>query len=187
MKTVLFSALFFFCTFVGFAQQSKSDDWKSQGRHQVSLAAGFAPLPWYGEKLVGGNNRRKDMHPVGFSIAYQYRAERLFDIGIVYGMTTKKEEQTYSKKRDTRHTGLLFGRFNYFQWKNGVLYGRIGGGIRVETSVHQLVDQKSREEEVKFAYQLSPIGVEVGRKLAGFAEFGYGSIGTAIVGVRYKF
>jgi len=42
--------------------------------------------------------------------------------------------------------------------------------------------------EIRFNFQASLIGVEVGsQKLRGFAEFGVGEQGIAQAGVRYKF
>ncbi len=40
---------------------------------------------------------------------------------------------------------------------------------------------------VGFAGQISPIGVEVGRKLSGIAELGWGYRGLLNVGIRYRF
>ena len=35
-------------------------------------------------------------------------------------------------------------------------------------------------------YQVSPIGIEVGRQIAGFVEVGFGHMGTAMAGIRYR-
>ena len=43
------------------------------------------------------------------------------------------------------------------------------------------------DNKVVFAWQLSPIGIEVGDMIAGFAEFGIGQLGVAQIGVRVRF
>ena len=43
------------------------------------------------------------------------------------------------------------------------------------------------DNKVVFARQISPIGIEIGDAIAGFAELGIGQLGVAQVGVRVRF
>ena len=43
------------------------------------------------------------------------------------------------------------------------------------------------EHATRFAYQVSPVGVTVGGRLAAYAEAGVGASGSLLVGLRYSF
>lgn len=62
-------------------------------------------------------------------------------------------------------------------------YSKVAAGITLDVASHPQVS----DTDVEFAYQVSPLGFEVGRAFSGFAEIGYGHQGIALVGVRYKF
>lgn len=42
-------------------------------------------------------------------------------------------------------------------------------------------------KSTQFAFQVSPVGVEVGGRVAAYAEAGIGTSGCLLVGVRYRF
>lgn len=43
------------------------------------------------------------------------------------------------------------------------------------------------DKSTQFAFQVSPVGVEVGGRVAAYAEAGIGTSGCLLVGVRYRF
>lgn len=43
------------------------------------------------------------------------------------------------------------------------------------------------DSTTQFAFQVSPLGVEVGGRLAAFAEGGIGMSGSFVIGARYRF
>ena len=53
------------------------------------------------------------------------------------------------------------------------LYSRIGVGLS--------------ESARQWAFQVSPIGVEIGGKVAAYAEAGIGTMGSLVAGLRFRF
>ena len=47
--------------------------------------------------------------------------------------------------------------------------------------------QTVTDKSTQFAFQVSPVGVEVGGRVAAYAEAGIGTSGCLLVGVRYRF
>ena len=63
------------------------------------------------------------------------------------------------------------------------LYSRVNAGLTFAES--KGAGQGCSAE--KFAWQISPIGVELGGRLAAYAEAGVGTVGSLIVGLRFRF
>ncbi len=199
MKTLFFATLFFCCTFAGFARQSKSDDWKQQGRHQVGVSWGIAPLgplEYNFPGAVGDKVREDDSNTGAISAYYLYRASKVIAVGASYIYTGVKGhsntllQQTGNFHYKSRsHTILPQMQVNWLNRKRVTLYSRVGVGVRFEADAKTSNDSgaQTRSTTGYFAFQLSPIGIEVGRKFAGFAEIGLGTLGVGIVGVRYRF
>ena len=62
---------------------------------------------------------------------------------------------------------------------------RLGAQV-VYSSNTQEVGGES-DKSTQFAFQVSPVGVEVGGRVAAYAEAGIGTSGCLLVGVRYRF
>ena len=83
--------------------------------------------------------------------------------------------------------------------KNVLIYSKLGLGMTFifdsysaestdgTTGVLSVSADATSEKQHNFAYQLSPIGIIVGRKACGFAEVGFGTQGIAQVGFMYRF
>lgn len=90
-------------------------------------------------------------------------------------------------------------RFNWKETKNVLIYSKLGLGMTFifdsysaestdgTTGVLNVSADATSEKQHYFAYQLSPIGIIVGRKACGFAEVGFGTQGIAQVGFMYRF
>lgn len=78
-----------------------------------------------------------------------------------------------------------------FEWyRNGMitLYSRLAAGVVIAN----IQDQSGTLVEnaftaAAFTFQVSPIGLEIGRSVSGFAELGFGAAGVLTVGVRKNF
>ncbi len=82
------------------------------------------------------------------------------------------------------HVIMLNGRYEY--WRNNIvtLYGHLGMGVDI---THISYDNKTANKGY-FAFQISPIGAQVGisRAFTIFGELGFGAQGLLQVGLRYN-
>ena len=78
-----------------------------------------------------------------------------------------------------------------FNWLNrGIvtLYSKVATGIYIgSVSDCKVNDLDKDKTSVGFAFQASPIGIELGKQFAFFAEAGLGNTGTVMAGFRVKF
>lgn len=90
-------------------------------------------------------------------------------------------------------TVMPAAKFDWLRRKNFGLYSKVAVGAtyaseRQKQDVNGEKKEVHSNNEIRFNFQASLIGVEVGsQKLRGFAEFGVGEQGIAQAGVRYKF
>lgn len=78
-------------------------------------------------------------------------------------------------------------RFNYLNKPIIRLYSQIGLGIGLERVNRQYSNESEITNDFYLTGQITFFGISVGRKLFGFAEFGYGAQGLLLGGVGYKF
>ena len=77
-----------------------------------------------------------------------------------------------------------------FNWLNRNIitrYSKVAAGIYIGSVSNGDVKDIDKSSAVGFAYQASPIGIEIGKQFAFFAETGLGFNGTVIAGFRAKF
>ncbi len=73
-----------------------------------------------------------------------------------------------------------------FVWyRSGIvgLYSRLAAGVLIADRQYQVGPATA----ATFTFQVSPLGVELGRTIAGFAEVGFGATGVLTLGVRARF
>ena len=84
-------------------------------------------------------------------------------------------------------------KFDWLRRKNFGLYSKVAVGAtyaseRQKQDVNGEKKEVHNDNEIRFNFQASLLGVEVGsQKFRGFAEFGVGEQGIALAGLRYKF
>lgn len=109
----------------------------------------------------------------------------------IYSLTTKEE---IGNKNSQNFMITPMVRFNYLNRTWIRLYSQVGIGLGYEYTDNKYI--KDTDADYGYDYPESVIfptphityfGISVGRKLIAFAEFGYGSQGTAIAGIGYKF
>ncbi len=66
----------------------------------------------------------------------------------------------------------MSGDYTYFRREWVQLYS--GAGLGMAVVMEEDVDEKEAETEYWFAFQLNALGVRVGKRVAGFAELGFG-------------
>lgn len=169
-------------------------------QHELRLTAGVWPLIAYvnmwttcvDEYFVPGQPRRGSVYTSGaWSLAYDYRFARWFDLGLAlsyygeynrlygsFGWTPIGHDRTHCV------SVMPVVRLTWLDRKWVRMYSSAGMGVLVERETY---GSGGSYRDVLVAFQFTPIGISVGRALFGFAEIGFGAQGTAMIGVGYKF
>ena len=148
-------------------------------------------------------------YPLGENVGaiyatYTRRLTKVIGIGATYCFDPRV--YTYYEKPSTKdglicrlgessHTLMFHLKINWLNTKYVNLYSKVGQGIRAwgynlkeyQPDVYQ-VDMPSNKftDRIDYAYQIVPIGVEIGTKrCAGFIQCGLGMEGVISIGFRY--
>jgi len=175
-------------------------------RTSIFLQYGYAPITsfkgWTGDLLnpVKSYNLKVENQSMGLgaiTVGVTINLNKLIELSIplTYSRTTGNYENLYPCENNSSYVDNWFSltpnvKFNWYNSKSGklILYSRAGIGIASgsrklpDTSTGTHLDTK-----VAFAFIASPIGIEVGRNIAFFAEAGIGQTGSISMGVRFRF
>lgn len=197
-KSLLLLAVMLF----SFGFQTRAEDWTDL-QHEVSISYGGLPvldlLDYYeGYFKPSGDN-------VGFyddkgkfgslNLSYIFYPDENWGLGLVFSYTNsdKRIVNKASIMGDFSNSFFTIApsfKYNWFNYDFITLYSRLNAGVSIATAQASYVGERTRQEktEVKafFMYQASPIGIELGRQIAGFVEVGFGHMGTAMAGLRYR-
>ena len=148
-------------------------------------------------------------YPLGENVGaiyatYTRRLTKVIGIGATYCLDPRV--YTYYEKPSTKeglicrlgessHTLMFHLKINWLNTKYVNLYSKVGQGIMAwgynlkeyQPDVYQ-VDMPSNKftDRIDYAYQIVPIGVEIGTKrCAGFIQCGLGMEGVISIGFRY--
>lgn len=130
---------------------------------------------------VGYRNQITDRLKVGGDLGYMKSEQTLGP----KAATTKNTDDI--KKTQHLFIAMPVIEYSYIKtpWLN--FYGSAAAGVNIISSTERKNGQTAKESKVGFAYQVSPAGLRVGKKLAGFAEVGYGNKGIVTAGISYGF
>lgn len=175
-------------------------------RHEIGITYGAVPnsvwLDIYTD-LIGtifgetyDNNRYYG--PIG--LEYYYHTNPLIGVGAVAVFTTNNENAFENNIKTSHHTKTYFTfmpsvKFNWLRKKHWGMYSKLAAGATYTHFNFEDCDEngkktgeKTTAADLMFNFQASLIGVEAGNQhVRGFAEFGVGEQGIALVGLRYKF
>ncbi len=215
MKTKLLS-LFFFCFGLNqlanaqtYRYNVKDSTAKSNPTHHLAFQAGVATLPQIlnglGEVLyyafsAGSNRYTNKTRTGGLYAQYHYSPNRQIRFGLSVGLDNQqgdieRESSTtlYTKYgayyNKTKTIGLEC-LFVYNKNERTKLYGKIGLSMHEFSQTVTYTNPAARDVSVKYNYfsgQLTPFGIEIGKQVSGFAEFGFGYNGILSAGIRGKF
>lgn len=168
--------------------QSNEDDCLSN--NEISVSVGFANAIQFGEGFFGAlfGVKDKDMPMTCYNIDYSHRINKIVTVGatVNYFEGSKFSD---SDKREKYYTVLPHVKVDYLNKKYFTLYGKVGAGFAVNKFTEKEDGKLMDKSRTKFAFQISPIGAEIGpnKHLRVFAELGFGFTGTEQIGIRYKF
>lgn len=181
-KTTLCIALLFTLVFAVSAQS----DFK---RHEVSIGYGFKPTSdWidsFSDAFVSPAIKSNSDSSFGtLSLTYNYRLSEMFGVGGVFSYSNRKKDWGASyKEKLNYYTIMPRVKAEWIHGKIFTLYSAVAAGVTIYSDKFG----SETESKVCFGWQVSPIGIEVGNCIAGFAELGVGQLGIGQVGVRCRF
>ena len=176
-------------------------------RHEVSISYGILPITGWMDTFTdlfsdaitgaieGAQTRSRNSTSWGaLNLMYNYRINSRVAFGAIYSYSGMKED-IYSdnlqigKSRTSFHTIMPMFKFNWFNKPLVTMYTRIGIGLVLsfckKESFKGVGDYHSKNAYL--AWQVSPVGIEIGKSLAGFLELGFGTTGLFSAGLRYRF
>lgn len=184
--------------------QAKAQDW-TELQHEVSLSYGGLPVVdlldhyenYFNPPASADADLFDDKGKFGsLNISYLFYPDENLGFGVVYSYTNSDKRIVRDKKLvgdfyNSFHSICPSIKYNWYTYKFLTLYSRINAGIAIATTKATYINTESRPEEKTatkafFMYQVSPIGIEVGRQIAGFVEVGFGPMGTVMAGLRYR-
>ena len=156
-------------------------------RSEISVSYGFAPVTdWidaYSDLLTGA-----DTDPSGWGAVtggYSFWVIGSLRIGaqVVYSSNTQEIKGSGSEIKNRYWTVMPNAKWNWLNLKIVSFYTRVGAGA----SFAKAKVGGQSDKSTLFAFQVSPVGVEVGGRIAAYAEAGIGTSGSLLVGARYRF
>lgn len=183
LKKMLLAAAVVLMTAPVFAQGSR--------RSEVSVSYGIAPVTdWidsYSDMLTGlFTGSDTDLTGWGaVTVGYSFRLIGSLRLGaqVIYSSNEQRIKGSGSKIENRYWSLMPNVKWNWLNLKIVSFYSRLGAGASFSKAK---ADNRS-DKSTQFAFQLSPVGVEVGGRIAAYAEAGIGTSGSLLVGVRYRF
>lgn len=196
---LVLSVMLFACCF-----QSKAQDCTDM-QHEVSLSYGGLPVAdllnhyeHYFDPVGEFANLYNDKGKFGaLNVSYIFYPDENWGFGLVYSYTNSDKRIMSTNDNiigdffNSFHSICPSFKYNWYNYDFITLYSRLNAGVAIATSKASYITsslEPNEKTEVKafFMYQVSPIGIEVGRQMAGFVEVGFGHMGTAMAGIRYR-
>ena len=174
-----------------------------ENRHEVSIGYGTCTAPQIGTALgsIFFSAFTFDMLDSGdvsgdwgsVNLAYNYRLTKLVGLGLSAGYCSMnvdwKNESLIGKQKYNYYSILPTLKLNWLNSKIVALYSKAALGITICNSKMSYADKTTAdrtETDITWGFQVSTIGIEVGKRIAGFAELGFGNMGIFQVGVRAR-
>ncbi|MDR1652817.1 MAG: hypothetical protein LBS01_04085 [Prevotellaceae bacterium] len=183
---------------------------ESYKKHELNAAAGFLNdvqlLSLTGDLLGNAFTLGYGMQPGSYhflspSIDYRYGFTGWFSLGgtfifdtnsvLIYKNHTDPQTGRITPDKDgefTEHTRYCYtiateAVFKYMNKPMCRLYGFVGGG----TTIFTVPTFNVVKTNAIFNFQITPLGVSFGKKIAAFIEVGYGYKGLVNAGISYRF
>jgi hypothetical protein len=171
-------------------------------KHEVAVSYGsLSNSDWLNifENVLGaifGEKYEDDtfLGPIG--LEYFYHVKPWLGVGAIttYGQLTQnayKSEEKVGKKSNYYFTVLPAFKFDWLRGDVVGLYSKLGAGVTLRREIREFdgdrAEHNTDKTDFHFNWQVSLIGIEVGKSLRGFAEGGFGEQGVLMLGLRYKF
>ena len=194
---------FLFLAMVAVAMMTVTDvKAQSDSKHEIAVSYGvLSNSDWLNvfENVIGaifGETYKDDIYFGPIGMEYFYHLKPWCGVGVIatYGQLTQdsyKDDDVVGKKSNYYVTALPAVKFDWLRRDAVGLYSKLGAGVTLRNEKREFYGENAKHDTDKtdfhFNWQVSLIGVEVGKRLRGFAEFGFGEQGLLLGGLRYKF
>lgn len=160
-------------------------------RSELTVGYGFAPVSnWidaYGDLLAGSfKGRDTSLSDWGaVSVGYNLRLIGNFSVGVqgVYSSNKRSASGSDVTVRNRYWSVVPNVKWGWLGLKIVSFYSRLGVGATFSRA--RAGDE--RKSSTQLAFQVAPLGVEVGGRVAAYAEAGIGTAGCFVAGVRCRF
>lgn len=172
-----------------------------QKRHEISAGYGVAPLPqWaaFAKTVVtlGILRPENGKYSGAVSASYGYRLSRVVNLGVTYSFS-KYAADLYllhvntGRENNTYQTVMPMVKISWLNSRVITLYSRAALGItfnhcKTDYTNEEGVQTTTTGNETQVGFQFSPVGIEIGKTVALFAETGLGNMGSIVLGLRLK-
>lgn len=209
-KILLLSCTALLATTTVFAQRDiKEENWSGNpyeyGRnteymlsfHDISLSYGFLTMNDITDVMKGlfeyslaDVPMEGSMRTGSMNLGYTYRLTPSLTVGGLFGYSGNAGniEGTASRVFTSYYSLMPQVLLEWYRKKAWTLYSRLALGVVIANVTQQTgtaIDTSLTA--AAFTFQVSPIGVELGRTVAAFAEAGFGATGVLTIGVRARF
>jgi len=172
--------------------------------HELNLGIGAVSRPFAKDGIKFNPKAGAGGHKVNsseaFHLNYQYSINPRLSVGIIFIYEQLQHEETAGSSdpnnfwmrkiyKDIQYTLLANFRNSWVQKKWISLYSDVALGFNIvdrEEVRNDFLDG-STYQKYHFAYQITPIGIKIGKQLFGYAELGYGFKGIVCGGVGIRF
>lgn len=207
MNKILFSISLLLCLPITSTAQHAGEETKAELKHEISLSVGqgshfdflsddancspcsVTPLEKYNSSKYYYDTSYNNP---SLNIAYRYHLNSRWTVGGTsaawfrnhYKFSESDNRQVFASS-DYRFSLLAGVRYYYWETNISHFYSGLAGGATLAADK----DIKKDKYEYRFmpAYQLTLIGVTLGKDFYGFADLGYGTLGVLNLGLGYKF
>ena len=119
----------------------------------------------------------------GVSVNYTFRIVGGLGVGATF-VYSGNNQRLAGKKISTDYYSIMpHLKMRWLNLRIPSLYSRVGVGLTFTESSGEGQSESARQ----WAFQVSPIGVEIGGKVAAYAEAGIGTMGSLVAGLRFRF
>ena len=143
--------------------------------------------------FIGADNNNDQSLGV-VNIDYTHFFNSTFGIGLNASYSNdkcdwSKDSKKIGEESDNNFCVMPTFKADWFKRSSVTLYSKVGVGLIINSSKTTYTDNSNTNKSTYyyFAFQGSPIGIEVGHAACGFAELGFGQAGLLQFGFRYKF
>ncbi len=168
-------------------------------RSELSVSYGFAPVTGWTDTYTQLVKELVSGHDTGLkgwgavTVGYNFRLLNKLSLGVqvVYASNDRRfvpsasEGSAAAPGTVASHYWSVMPNLKW-TWLNlriASLYSRVAVG----STFSRAEAEERRASATDFAFQVSPVGLEVGGRLAAYAEAGIGASGCLVFGARYRF
>lgn len=176
-------------------QTQFQDDWFLSPRNEITLSYGLVSINDFSNIMnnffpsVGKIDGRPIWATGSINLGYMYQLYDNLSVGGIFGYSGNMGNMT-ERGAVIKNFFSIMPQAKYEWYRRGKikLYSRLAAGVLV-VSINNASGNTDIPDKTaaSFTFQASPIGIEIGRYVAFFAEAGFGATGVLTMGIKKVF